>query len=262
MVVSVCPHASKVGVEIMKKGGNAVDATVATAFALAVTYPQAGNIGGGGFMLVHPTSGEPTVFDYRETAPAAATVDMFVKQTSTYKHNVVGVPGTVRGLALAHKKFGKLPWKDLVAPAVNLASDGFEIDRSLAGSLNGVVAISDEFPELKRVFGREGGRWKAGDRLTQPDLAKTLRLIAAGGPDAFYSGPIADQIAAEMKAGGGLITREDLAKYEAKERKPVHGTYRGYDVYGPPPASSGGICLIQMLNVLENFDLRKDGRYS
>lgn len=262
MVVSVCPHASKVGVEVMKNGGNAVDATVATAFALAVTYPQAGNIGGGGFMLVHPTTGEPTVFDYRETAPAAATADMFVKQTSAYKHNAVGVPGTVRGLALAHKKFGKLPWRDLVTPAVALAADGFEIDRSLAGSLNGVVEKSDDFPELKRVFGKDGGRWKAGDRLVQPDLAKTLQLIAEGGPDAFYTGPIAEQIAAEMKAGGGLITKDDLAKYAAKERKPVHGTYRGYDVYGPPPPSSGGICLVQMLNVLENFDLKKEGRYA
>jgi gamma-glutamyltranspeptidase/glutathione hydrolase len=262
MVVSVCPHASKVGVGVMKNGGNAVDATVATAFALAVTYPQAGNIGGGGFMLVHPAKGDPTVFDYRETAPAAATTDMFVKQTSAYTHNAVGVPGTVRGLALAHKKFGKLPWMDLVAPAVALAADGFEIDRSLASVLNGVVASSADFPELKRVFGKDSGRWQAGDRLVQPDLAKTLKRIAEGGADAFYAGPVADQIAAEMKAGGGLITKEDLAKYAAKERKPVHGTYRGYDVYGPPPPSSGGICLVQMLNVLENFDLKKEGRYS
>ena len=261
MVVSVCPHASRAGVAVMKQGGNAVDATAATAFALAVTYPVAGNIGGGGFMLDHPPAGDPTVFDYRETAPAAATADMFVKQTNTYRHNAVGVPGTVRGLALAHKQFGKLPWKDVVAPAVALAGDGFIIDRTLAGSLNHVVATSDEFAELKRVFGKSG-RWQAGDRFIQPDLAKTLKLIAEGGADAFYTGPIADQIAAEMKAGGGLITKTDLAKYEAKERKTIHGTYRGYDVYGPPPPSSGGFCVVQMLNVLENFDLKKAGRYS
>src|SRR5262249_38503587 len=205
-----------------------------------------------GFMLIHPRTNEPVVFDYRETAPAAATADMFVKQKSSYRHNVVGVPGTVRGLELAHKRYGRLPWKNLVLPAVALAQNGFEIDRSLANSLNSAVASSDEFAELKRVFGKEGDRWKAGDKLVQSDLAKTLKLIAEQGADAFYTGPIADQIAAEMKAGGGLITKADLAKYEAKERKAIHGTYRGYDVYAPPPPSSGGICLIQMLNVLEN----------
>jgi gamma-glutamyltranspeptidase/glutathione hydrolase len=264
MVVSVSAPASEVGRDVLKKGGNAVDAAVATAFALAVTYPAAGNIGGGGFMVVHPgTRDEPVVFDYRETAPGAATRTMFTKEDTWYSHKVVGVPGTVRGLALAHRRLGKLPWKELVLPAVKLAQEGFVIDTALARSLNNVVGDSDKFPELRRVFGKDGGKsWQTGDRLVQKDLAQTLRLIAEDGPDAFYKGPIAELIAAEMKAGGGLITKDDLAKYEARERKPIHGTYRGYDVYAPPPPSSGGVCLVEMLNVLENFDLRKQGRFS
>jgi gamma-glutamyltranspeptidase/glutathione hydrolase len=266
MVVSVSPPGTDVGIAVLKAGGNAVDAAVATAFALAVTYPEAGNIGGGGFMLVHPPPGEgkPAVIDYRETAPAAATRTMFSKKDGIYGHKVVGVPGTVRGLALAHKKYGKLPWKDLVMPAVRLAEDGFELDDRLARSLNRLVRQSPEFPELARAFGKDGGKgeWKAGDRLVQQDLARTLKRIAEDGPDAFYTGPVAGQIVAEMKAGKGLITKDDLAKYETRERVPIHGTYRGFDVYGPPPPSSGGICLVQMLNVLENFDLKKHGRCS
>jgi gamma-glutamyltranspeptidase / glutathione hydrolase len=265
LVVSVSQPASEAGVAVLQKGGNAVDAAVATAFALAVTWPEAGNIGGGGFMLVSPGGkGEPVVFDYRETAPAAATKDMFAKDRSPSKYLLVGTPGTVRGLALAHKRFGKLSWKEVVTPAVKLAEDGFPMDAALAAALNGVVARQAGNAELRRVFGKENGKakWQAGDKLVQPDLAKTLGRIAEDGPDAFYTGPIAEQLVAEMKAGGGLITRDDLAKYEAKERKPIHGTYRGYDVYGPPPPSSGGICLIEMLNILENFDLKKQGRYS
>jgi gamma-glutamyltranspeptidase/glutathione hydrolase len=266
MVVSVSAPGTEVGLAILKKGGNAVDAAVATAFALAVTYPAAGNIGGGGFMLVHPPAGKgsPTVFEYRETAPAAATKTMFPRDSSAYGHRRVGVPGTVRGLALAHKRFGTLPWKDLVLPAVKLAEDGVAIDGQVAGSLNKLVAAAKDFPELRRVLGKDGGKakWGAGDRLVQPDLARTLRLIAEQGPDAFYTGPIADRIAVEMKAGGGLITKEDLAAYRAVERTPIHGTYRGYDIYGPPPPSSGGTCLVEMLNILENFDLRKQGRWS
>lgn len=266
MVVSVSPHASDIGRDILKKGGNAVDAAVATAFALAVTFPQAGNIGGGGFMVIHPGAGqgEPIVIDYRETAPAAATKDMYRKNTSHYGHKVVGVPGTVRGLALAHARFGKLPWKDLVAPAIALAEDGFVMENSLANSLSGVVATSSEFPELKRVLGKNSGAtdWNAGDRWIQKDLAWSLREIAEHGPEAFYKGAIADKLVAEMKSGGGLITKADLAGYEAKARKPIHGTYRGYDIYGPPPPSSGGICLVEMLNILENFDLKKHSRWS
>jgi gamma-glutamyltranspeptidase/glutathione hydrolase len=264
MVVTVSPPAAEVGLDILKRGGNAVDAAVATEFALAVTYPAAGNLGGGGFMVVFPGHGaEPVVVEYRETAPAAASKTMFDKDDSWYGHKPIGVPGTVRGMALAHKRFGKLPWKDVVAPALKLAEEGFAIDASLAGQLNGVVGSSPEFPELRRVYGKEGkSDWNAGDRLVQKDLAKTLRRISEDGADGFYKGAVADLIAAEMKAGGGLITKKDLEDYKANERKPVHGTYRGYDVYAPPPPSSGGTCLVEMLNILENFDLRKQGRFS
>jgi gamma-glutamyltranspeptidase/glutathione hydrolase len=265
LVVSVSAPASDAGCTILKEGGNAVDAAVATAFVLAVTYPAAGNIGGGGFMLVYPGGkAEPVVIEYRETAPAAATKMMFAADDGLYGCKVVGVPGTVRGLALAHQRFGKLPWKDVVRPALRLADEGFLLDQTLASSLNAVVRDSGKFPELQRVLGKDGGAadWHEGDRFVQKDLAATLRLIAEDGPDAFYRGPIADRIAAEMKAGGGLITTDDLANYHANARTPVHGTYRGYDVYGPPPPSSGGTCLVEMLNILETFDLRKHGRWS
>jgi gamma-glutamyltranspeptidase/glutathione hydrolase len=189
---------------------------------------------------------------------------MFAKNDSWYGAKVVGVPGTVRGLALAHQRFGKLPWKEVVRPAIKLAEEGFVIDDYLTHSLNWIVSAANAFPELRRVYGKNNGReeWKAGDRLIQKDLAGTLRLIAEEGPDAFYQGAIADKIAAEMKAGGGLITKADLSAYRAHVRAPIHGTYRGYDVYGPPPPSSGGICLVEMVNILENFDLRKQGRWS
>jgi gamma-glutamyltranspeptidase/glutathione hydrolase len=265
LVVSVSKPASEVGRDILRKGGNAVDAAVATAFALAVTYPAAGNIGGGGFMLVYPGDGrEPVVIEYRETAPAAASKSMYAKDESWYTHRAVGVPGTVRGMALAHQRFGKLTWKEVVAPALRLADEGFLLDATLASSLNSIVCFSSEYPELRHVFGKQNGSadWQAGDRLVQKDLAHSLALIAEEGPDAFYKGPIADQLAAEMKAGHGLITKADLAAYHANARAPIHGSYRGFDVYGPPPPSSGGTCLVEMLNILENYDLRKDGRWS
>jgi gamma-glutamyltranspeptidase/glutathione hydrolase len=259
----VSAPASETGLAILKQGGSAVDSAVATAFALAVTHPAAGNIGGGGFMLVHPPTGEPTVIEYRETAPAAAHKTMFNQGDSAYGHRVAGVPGTVRGLALAHRKFGKLPWQDVVLPAVVLAEKGFVLDAHHAKSLNDVLTAAKDFAELQRVFGKpDSTKWNVGDRLVQPDLAKTLRRIAEAGPDAFYTGPIAAQIVAEMKAGGGLITSDDLAGYQAVQRTPIHGTYRGFDVYGPPPPSSGGICLVEMLNVLETFDLKKRDRFS
>jgi gamma-glutamyltranspeptidase/glutathione hydrolase len=167
-------------------------------------------------------------------------------------------------MALAHQKFGKLSWKEVLQPAVKLAEEGFPIDSQLAASLSVVVSSSSKFPELRRVFSKDNGSadWNAGDRLIQKDLAKTLRLIADQGPDAFYKGAIADRLVAEMKAGGGLITKADLEAYKANLRNPIHGTYRGYDIYGPPPPSSGGICLVEMLNILENFDLKKQGRWS
>ena len=266
MVVSVSGPATEVGVSILKQGGNAVDAAIATAFALAVTYPQAGNVGGGGFMLVHPAPGEgdPVAFVYRESAPAAARPGMFTKEDSQYSHKAVATPGTVRGMALAHRRFGTLPWPRLLAPAVALARDGFIIDKNLVASLNEILANAAGVAEFQRVFGRPGGgSWKRGDRLRQPDLARTLQLLADRGPDAFYQGPIADEIVVEMVRGDGLITAEDLANYQALERKPLTTRYRGtYDVYVPPPPSAGGVCLLEELNILEVFDLKAWGRWS
>jgi gamma-glutamyltranspeptidase / glutathione hydrolase len=266
LVVSVCPHASRAGRAVLEQGGNAVDAAIATAFALAVTHPAAGNIGGGGFMLVHPAPGRGPVdvVEYRETAPAAAMNDMFANGVKRYSHQVVGVPGTVRGLEMAYRRHAskKLTWKQLIEPAIELASAGFVVDEWLANSLNKLVAESAEFTELCRVFGQPSGPWRAGDRLTQPDLAQTLRLIGEQGADAFYSGSIADLIVAEMKSGGGLITKTDLAAYQAKAREPIHGTYRGFDVWTPPPPSSGGICLVETLNILENFELKTRERFA
>lgn len=266
MVVCVSPEAAKVGVSILKKGGNSVDAAIAVAFAMAVTYPQAGNIGGGGFMMIHPPKGKgkPVCIDYREKAPLKATKTMYNLKSSHFDQASSGVPGTVKGLALASEKYGKLPWKDLVMPAVELADKGFPINRHLEKSLNDIVKKSPKHDELRRVFGKANGKakWKIGDRLVQKDLAKTLRLIAEKGPDAFYRGAIAELLVKEMQQGNGLISVEDLAKYEAKVRTPIHGTFRGYDVYGPPPPSSGGTVLVEMLNVLEQFDLKSKGRFS
>ena len=264
MVVSVSNEASEAGLRMLRAGGSAVDAAVATAAALAVTFPEAGNLGGGGFMLVlFDTAKPPLCVDYRETAPAAATTDMFAADTRQHGHRVVGTPGTVAGLALAHERFGRLPWRDLLQPAIRLADEGFTLNAYLAESLNRLVGSSQEYEELKRVYGRADGRaWREGDLLVQADLARTLRTIAETGPRDFYEGAIARQIVAEMEAGGGLVTAGDLAVYRPKTRPALHGRFRGYDVYGPPPVSSGGTVLIEMLNVLENFDLSADERWS
>jgi gamma-glutamyltranspeptidase/glutathione hydrolase len=189
--------------------------------------------------------------------------DTFVNEKSAHTHKAVGVPGTLRGLELAHKRFGKLPWKDVVLPAVKLAEEGFTMTAPLARSLNFVVNSRRNNVEFTHCFAKaDGSAWKAGDKLVQKDLGRTLRTIADEGAAAFYSGELAELLTKEIKAGGGFITKEDLAAYKAVERKPIHGTYRGYDVYGPPPPSSGGICLVEMLNVVENFDLKKRGRWS
>jgi gamma-glutamyltranspeptidase/glutathione hydrolase len=248
----------------MMQGGNAVDAAVATAFALAVTDPEAGNIGGGGFMLIHfPDGREPVVIDYRETAPAAVDARSFFHKADRTPHRLAGVPGTVRGLALAHAKYGSRPWRELVAPAVALARDGFVLDKDRAESLNKVLAERGVNEGFRRAFGKpDGSAWRAGDRLVQGELAKTLQLIADSGADAFYTGPIADRIVEEMRRGKGLMTKGDLAAYRAIERAPVHGTFRGYDVYAPPPPSSGGVGLVEMLNILEYFPLGREGRYA
>lgn len=265
VVVCVSPPAADVGLAILKHDGNAVDAAVATAFAMAVTWPEAGNIGGGGFMMVAAPGQSPTCFEYRETAPAAAKVDLLADgKVSAFDHRVAGVPGTVRGLALAHKKYGKLPWKDVVLPAVELAEKGFSVDAVLANGLNRVLADPKTTnAEFKRVYGKPGGgKWASEDTLILKDLGYTLRLIAENGADAFYTGELAELLEKEMKAGGGLITRADLEAYKANERKPIHTTFRGFDIYGPPPPSSGGVGLAEMLNILENFDLKKNGRWS
>lgn len=270
LVVCTSAPACDAGAAVLAEGGNAVDAAVATAFALAVTHPSAGNIGGGGFMIVRSANGDATTFDYREKAPAASTRTMYLRdgkidiRLTNTGYIAPGVPGTVRGLALAHKRFGKLPWRDVVAPAVELAENGFVLSDSLARSLNTQVAgAMAPYPASVAEYGKPGGgRWVGGDRLVLKDLAKTLRAIGSDGPDVFYKGWIADRIAAEMSANGGLITKKDLAAYEAKERAPVRGTYRGYDVIAMPPPSSGGVALIEMLNILEPFDLKSKGRNS
>jgi gamma-glutamyltranspeptidase/glutathione hydrolase len=261
IAVSASQDASIVGAQVMQRGGNAVDAAVATAFALAVTFPEAGNIGGGGFMLIHfPDGRDPAFIDYRETAPLAVTAQTFVKKQDRTPHRLTGIPGTVRGLALAHERYGKLPWRDLVLPAVQLARDGFAINTDLADALNRVLKAHADKSELQRVFGKS--TWKAGDRLVQPDLAKTLQRVADAGPDAFYTGPIADLLVTEMTRGGGLIAKADLASYRAQERTPLRGTYRGYEIIAAPPPSSGGTCIIEMLNILENFNLAANDRFS
>lgn len=258
MVVSVSPPATDVGVDILKKGGNAVDAAVAVGFAEAVTWPEAGNIGGGGFMVVYPGGkAKPVVIDYRETAPAAAKPDMFVKGINYQSAVTAGVPGTVRGLELAHQKFGKLKWADVVGPAIKLAEEGFPVTEGLVKRLNTVTTDKKTTnAEFLRIFGKKEP-WKGGDVLKQPDLAKTLKLIAEKGADGFYTGPVAELIATEMKASGGLITTGDLKGYKAVSRDPILGTYRGFDVVAAPPPSSGGITLLLALNMLETQDVKK-----
>jgi gamma-glutamyltranspeptidase/glutathione hydrolase len=268
LVVCASAPACDAGASVMAAGGNAVDAAVATAFALAVTYPAAGNIGGGGFMIVRTPDGQLTSFDYREQAPLASTRTMYLDDKGEIARGLTaagylapGVPGSVRGLALAHRKFGKLPWKDVVMPGVRLAEQGFVMSAALARGLNREVAgPMAPFPASVAAYGKPGGsEWQAGDRLVLEDLGKTLRAIATEGPEAFYTGWIADAVAADMKANGGIITKEDLAQYQAKERAPVRGTYKGFEIVGMSPVSSGGVALIQMLNILEPMDLKARG---
>lgn len=268
MVVSVSPEASDAGLEMLKAGGNAVDAAVVVALALAVTFPEAGNIGGSGFMMVWPGPHEnaappnrPVCVEYRETCPAALGRNSFVNESRQEGHHTVGVPGTVRGLALAHEKFGRLKWAQLVAPALKLADEGFPIDAALATTLNKMLGPpTANFAEFRRVFGKpDKSEWRAGDRLVQPELARTLKVLADEGPDCFYRGRIAEQIVAEIRAGRGFVTKDDLANYRANLREPVHTTYRGFDVFAPPPPSAGGTQLIACLNMLEQFDVKSLG---
>ena len=268
MVSSSSMIASEVGRDILENGGNAIDASIATAFALAVTWPSAGNIGGGGFLVFMNEEGKVTTIDFREKAPLAATKDMFkdasgnlVKEGNHFGIKSVGVPGTVAGLYLAHQKYGKLPWKDLVQPAVDLAKNGFKFTYALhfnATYFKENYALS--FPELANFMVNDNGQViQPGELWKQPELAASLERIRDEGKSGFYEGKTAILLVKYMEENKGLITHEDLRKYEAIERKPVESTYRNYDIYSMAPPSSGGLVLIEMLNMLEHFDLEKWG---
>ncbi|HEX3992620.1 MAG TPA: gamma-glutamyltransferase [Acetobacteraceae bacterium] len=264
MVISIHHDASDAGVEILKAGGNAVDAAVAVGFALAVVFPQAGNIGGGGFMLIRMKSGDSHFLDYREKAPAAATANMYqdaqgnvVPGLSTLGYKSIGVPGTVAGLVYAQKHYGKLSLARDMAPAIKLAAEGYILSEEEANSLAHARNVA-QFPESRRLFQRDGNFYKIGDRFTQPELARTLQRIAAD-PATFYKGTMATELAAAIQKGGGLITAADLAAYEVKDREPLTGSYRGYDILTAPPPSSGGIVLLEILNILSGYDLGKMG---
>ncbi len=269
MVVSANAIASEIGAQVLRDGGNAVDAAIATGFALAVVHPSAGNIGGGGFMVIRFPDGRTTALDFREKAPLAAYPEMFLDENGEYSRDIhhnsyrsVGVPGTVAGFAMAHEKYGSGAWSRLVDPAVTVARDGFELSPGLAGSFEYAVRAMQPFPASLAKFTKDGEPYQAGDLWVQPDLAQTLERIRDQGRDGFYGGETARLIAQEMERGGGMITEEDLARYEAKERTPIHGTYRGYDIISMPPPSSGGTALVEMLNILEGYDLSQMGHNS
>ena len=262
VVVSIRALAAKTGVDIMKAGGNAVDAAVATGFALAVIYPQAGNLGGGGFMLIRMKDGKTHFIDYREKAPAAATANMYldahgnvIENASVVGYKAIGVPGSVAGMVYAEKKYGKLSLRQVMTPAIKLARDGFSLTANDAREMKNDKYLA-QFPESRRIFQRDGHYYAEGDIFRQPELAKTLERIASDPAD-FYHGEMARQLAASVQKGGGLISADDLAHYEVKEREPVRGTYRGYEVISAPPPSSGGTALVEILNILEGYDLSK-----
>lgn len=265
-VVSAHPEATAVGVEILKKGGNAVDATVAVKFALAVVYPNAGNIGGGGFLIYRSAKGELNSMDFREKAPALASKDMYldangdaISEKSKEGHLAAGVPGTVAGMVALHQKYGKLKWAELVEPAYQLATKGFKITKQQANELNRLQNKFKQFNPLGTVFIKQEGEWAAGDLLVQTELANTLKLIRDKGRAGFYEGEVANFIVEEMKRGGGLISKEDLKNYQAAWRTPIIGSYRGYKIITMPPTSSGGIALVQLLQSVEAFPLSKWG---
>ena len=263
VVVSDSAIASRVGAEVLGKGGNAVDAAVATGFALAVCFPSAGNVGGGGFMVVRLSDGTATALDYREVAPMAATRDMYLGPDGEVVPNLSlrgrlanGVPGTVAGLWEAHKKFGKLPWRELLEPAIALARDGFVLGENPARGLRTSAALFRPNKDAWRIFCNDGDFYQEGDVLKQEDLARTLERVRDQGRDGFYKGETARLLVSDAARNGGLFTLEDLSGYEPKFREPVRGTYRGYEVITMPPPSSGGVALVEMLNVLELHDLK------
>ena len=270
MVASQHELASKIGVDILRKGGNAVDAAIAVGLALAVVYPEAGNIGGGGFMLVRKANGDVVAIDYREMAPKAATRDVFVDSngnlirgegSSTIGYRASGVPGTLAGFDLAFKKHGsgKVKWEDLVEPARKLADEGYLLSYRLANLFKAYKNNLAKYPDSNRIFLNNGKFFEEGDRLVQKDLASTLGRIQAQGAMEFYTGKTAQLIAADMKANNGLITLDDLKNYQAKERAPLRGTYRGHQIITMPPPSSGGIVMLQVLNMLESYDISAMG---
>ncbi len=267
IVVSVHELASRAGVEIMQAGGNAIDAAVATGFALAVVYPIAGNLGGGGFMLVRMPDGRARFVDFREKAPAAATANMYldaqgnvIEDASIVGYKAVGVPGSVAGMVYAEKQYGKLTLKQVMAPAIALARNGYPLTWEEARNLRGDKYLG-KFAESRRIFQRDGNYYKQGDIFRQPELARTLERISSDS-DTFYHGAMAHELAASIQNGGGLLTADDLAKYEVKEREPIRGSYRGYEIISAPPPSSGGIALVEILNILEGYDLAKAGNRS
>jgi len=266
MVVSVDADATRVGVEVLRAGGNAVDASIAVAFALAVTYPEAGNLGGGGFLLLRTADGAYRALDFRETAPRRLRPDLFLDEDgrpvpglSVRGGLAIGVPGTVAGLFEAHRRWGSLPWPELVAPAIRLAGEGRPVSRQLAGSLVTHLERLNADPGARAVFTRDGEALHEGDRLIQRDLARTLKRIAEDGPTGFYRGPTAEAIARTARREGGVMDEEDLALYSPVLREPLQGTYRGYRIISFPPPSSGGVVLLQILGILERFDLKTSG---
>jgi gamma-glutamyltranspeptidase/glutathione hydrolase len=270
MVVSANAIASDVGAAVLNAGGNAVDAAIATGLALAVVHPAAGNIGGGGFMVIRFADGRVTAIDFREKAPIRAHPEMFIdpatgEYSSDRHHNshlAVGVPGTVAGFDHAHRRYGSLAWEKLVDPAIALARDGVRLSPGLARSLRGVLPAMERYAASTAVFSKNGVPYEAGELWRQPDLARTLDRIRMQRRDGFYTGETAQLIVAEMTRSGGMIALEDLALYQPRERAPIRGTYRGYDVISMPPPSSGGVALVQMLNILEGYDLRALGHNS
>jgi gamma-glutamyltranspeptidase/glutathione hydrolase len=265
MVVCATPEASLVGLNILKKGGNAVDAAIAVQFALEVTHPQAGNIGGGGFMVYRASNGKTNTLDFREKAPAAASANMYldsagnvIPKMSLATHQASGVPGSVDGMAEAYKKYGSLKWASLVQPAIDLAHNGFKISRRLAADLNSAASEFIKRNSDKTYLLKAGG-WKEGDLLVQDDLAKTLELIRDKGRDGFYGGKVADLIVDEMQNGKGLITKTDLKNYHSVWREAITGNYKGYHIITMPPPSSGGIALLQLLESVKNFPLHRWG---
>jgi len=265
MVVSASDLASDVGVLILKRGGNAVDAAAAVGFTLAVTYPQAGNLGGGGYMVIHLADGKDIAIDYREKAPLRAHRDMYLDSTgnpdpqlSTLGHTAAGIPGSVAGLIYALEKYGTMKLEDVIHPAISIAEEGFPLSYRMAESFNYALSDFRKFPSSEKVFTKNGIPYKEGDIFKQPDLANTLKLIQKNGLNGFYSGDIADKIISQSEDLGGYLTREDLESYKVIEKQPVRGSYKGYDLISIPPSSSGGIIIIEALNILNNFTITRE----